>query len=155
MELRKYQRLSFDVYFSPDVPTALVLDLQGHVQAVRVQLTQRLGVEDRTIPDLYVMGSLKAFGAAGATSGLRVTIESGFFAPGGNAPGIYLLANKPIPELKKTLTHEYTHLLVEEGAGTSLLPAWFNEGTATYYENVIGLTSSNPDVARNLDLLPL
>jgi hypothetical protein len=49
--------------------------------------------------------------------------------------GVYATVNTFNSETIMTLIHEYVHLLVVETSPTADIPAWLNEGLATYLEN--------------------
>jgi hypothetical protein len=51
-------------------------------------------------------------------------------------------------EVQRLLTHEYVHLVLDEAAGSSSLPAWLNEGMARYYEYDLGLRGERPEATR-------
>ena len=134
LDLRRYQGLSSDVYFSGGVPSAVVLDLQAHLYTARAALAQRLGLQSRTIPDLYLFADQTLFAAAGRSIGITVTWEDGFLTTRKPYPGIYLKTDTLGTSLRSGLTHEYVHLLLEEKAPLLDWPAWVNEGTARYFE---------------------
>ncbi|MSQ13268.1 MAG: hypothetical protein EXR47_03845 [Dehalococcoidia bacterium] len=136
LDLRRYQGLSSDVYFSSGVPSALVLDLQAHLYTARAALAQRLGLQSRTIPDLYLFADQTLFAAAGRAIGITVTWEDGFLTTRRPFPGIYLKTDTLGTALRSGLTHEYVHLLLEEKAPLLVpdWPAWVNEGAARYFE---------------------
>lgn len=141
LDLRRYQGLAADVYFSSGVSTALVLDLQAHLFAVRSSLSERLGLRSVLIPNLYVFNSQELFSAAGRAIGVTVTSEAGFFTNQQPFDGIYIRADSFPGELRETLTHEYVHLLLDEWAPGLFWPTWVNEGLATYEEHAIALSS--------------
>jgi hypothetical protein len=60
---------------------------------------------------------------------------AGFYRPSGRYRGVYATVNNFNSETIKTVIHEYVHLLIEETAPTADIPAWLNEGLATYLEN--------------------
>jgi Tfp pilus assembly protein PilF len=64
------------------------------------------------------------------------TIEwsAGFFQPGEDVNYIVLKAEGDNPESLRTIFHEYTHFLIDNSLGRSVIPPWFNEGIAEYYE---------------------
>ena len=51
--------------------------------------------------------------------------------------------------LRSILTHEYTHLLLQETANDESLPAWLNEGMARNSEYTLGLESVRPDATES------
>ncbi|MSQ12012.1 MAG: hypothetical protein EXR48_04890 [Dehalococcoidia bacterium] len=147
LDLRRYQGLASDMYYSSGVPSALVLELQAHLYNLRSVLRERFGFQSRVIPDLYLFGDRGLFEAAGRTIEVNVTWEAGFHLTGGSYPGIYVQADKFLSTVKEILTHEYVHLIVGEISSVRI-PAWLNEGTARYYELHLGLESARPDHAR-------
>ena len=50
--------------------------------------------------------------------------------------------------LRGTLTHEYVHLVLDEISGGADVPAWLNEGLATYLEYELGVLGVRPNAAR-------
>lgn len=143
LDLRRYQGLSSDVYFSSGVPSALVLDLQAHLYTVRAALARRLVLQSRTIPDLYLFADQTLFAAAGRAIGITVTWEDGFLTTRRPFPGIYLKTDALGTALRSGLTHEYVHLLLEEKAPILDWPAWVNEGAARYFEYDPGIHSQS------------
>ncbi len=136
MDLRRYQGMLSDAYYSAGVPAAQVLTLQSHLHTVRLKLSERLGIQSARIPDLYLFANRSLFEKAGGRS-----LLSGFYTTSAPYPGIYIKADTLVSEQRQTLTHEYVHLLLAERAPRVELPAWVNEGTATYYELSLGLES--------------
>lgn len=143
IDMRRYQGLLSDAYYSLGVPAAQVLTLQGHLHTVRQKLAERLGMQSTRIPDLYLFANRTLFETAGGRPGL-----AGFFRPSAPNPGIYVKADSLVSSQRETLTHEYVHLLLAEKAPQVELPAWVNEGTATYYELSLGLESERPEVSQ-------
>jgi hypothetical protein len=148
MDLRLYQGVLSDVQFTAGVPTSLVLDLQGHLKSVRTKLAERAGLRDNDIPDLYLFADRRQFEAAGRSVGVPVTNEAGFYLLRSQNTGIYISAAEFSSTLRDVLTHEYAHRLLDERAPSVSLPAWFNEGSAAYFEIVLGLEKDRPAPTR-------
>lgn len=158
VELRRYQGLVTNTYYSALVPATLSVDLQGHLSGIIADLEQRLGVQSSQIPDIYLMGNRSIFEQVGKAIGSVVGAEPGFFRASGSRPGIYMRTDYLRTAIQRTLNHEYVHLVLREEAGDrqlpaglpAWLPAWLNEGGAEYYELELGLEGERPDATRLL-----
>ncbi|MDQ3322092.1 MAG: tetratricopeptide repeat protein [Acidobacteriota bacterium] len=67
-------------------------------------------------------------------SGETNNIAVGYFLPGEDVNYITLSAAADSPESYNTIFHEYTHFLIRNNLGESIIPPWYNEGLAEYYE---------------------
>jgi hypothetical protein len=153
VELRRFQGSTADVYYSAVVPATLAVDLQSQLAWVVGQLGQRLGIQSRVIPAIYLAGNEPLFKQMGAAVGASVGREAGFFKSSGVRPGIYMRTDFFHTELLRTLTHEYVHLVLDEQANGRPLPAWLTEGMARFYEYELGLEGARADATR-LQLYP-
>ncbi|MFN3975304.1 MAG: peptidase MA family metallohydrolase [Dehalococcoidia bacterium] len=102
-------------------------------------LTQRLlpwiGASPMQIPNVYLFSSKELLRMAASAAGGTLGWESGFYKGYGQFRGIYLSIVDPfMGEVARELTHEYVHFLVGEAAPGVDIPAWVNEGLATYLE---------------------
>jgi hypothetical protein len=148
VELRRFQGLVSDTYYSALVPATLAVDLQSHLAWVVEQLWERWGIQSSAIPDLHLLGNRAVLGDVSDAIGVDLGFEAGYFKPGGERPGIYMRTDFFRAEIQTILTHEYTHLVLDEAAGGPLLPTWLNEGIAEYVETELGLLGERPDIAR-------
>ncbi|HXG85815.1 MAG TPA: tetratricopeptide repeat protein [Pyrinomonadaceae bacterium] len=60
-------------------------------------------------------------------------IAAGYFLPGDDVNYITLVGGET-SDAYSTIFHEYTHFLIRNNLGESVIPAWYNEGIAEYYE---------------------
>ncbi len=149
LDFRLYEGSVTDSYFSAFVPPAVALDLQPHLLAVVEKLRDRLDVQSYQIPDLYLLGNQSLLETAAKVAGKElIGWEAGFHKVSEPFPGIYMETASYRTGLRQILTHEYVHLLLDEAAPSAALPAWVNEGTATYYELTLGLDFQRPDIPR-------
>ncbi|MCH7745858.1 MAG: hypothetical protein IIC84_07295, partial [Chloroflexi bacterium] len=148
VQFRRYQGFISNVFYSADVPSSLTVDLQAHLAWLVDELEEILGIRSGQIPDIYLVGSRSALDKVSEAIGVDLGFEAGYFMPGGQHQGIYMRADSLRTEVQRTLTHEYIHLVLDEKAGNTSLPAWLNEGLASYYEYQLGLRSERPDASR-------
>ncbi len=59
---------------------------------------------------------------------------AGYFQPGDDVNYITLSTEGESKETYSTIFHEYTHFMVNNNLGKTVVPPWFNEGLAEYYE---------------------
>ncbi len=59
---------------------------------------------------------------------------AGYFQPGEDVNYITLSTGGDINETYGTIFHEYVHFLLNANFGRSVIPPWFNEGLAEYYQ---------------------
>ena len=150
VELRSYQGVATNTFYSALVPSTLAVDLQGHLTWVMDQLDQRLNLQSDQIPDIYLLGNRNIFEQVGRAIGAQVGAEPGFFRTGGTHPGIYIRTDFLRASIQRTLNHEYVHLILREEAPNRAIPAWLNEGTAEYYEHELALEGLRPDATKLL-----
>ena len=150
VELRRYRGTASDTYTSVLVPAALTIDLQSYLVWTMVVLSSELGIARTSqIPDLYLAGSGDALDRIREEIGFDVPIEpDGFYSAVGASPAVYIRTDYPLTSILRLLAHEYTHLALDEMSGGLRLPAWIDEGLATYAEYSLGLRSVRPDATR-------
>ena len=144
VELRRYQGSASDVFYSIGVPSAVVVDLQGHLAWVQSQLAIALGIESQTVTALYLAGGQSTLTKMAVAVEAGLGLEAGMYKPSGERPGIYLRTDFYANQTRQLLTHEYVHKLLDQVGNGRPLPAWLNEGIATYYEYDLGLQGLNP-----------
>ena len=59
---------------------------------------------------------------------------AGYFQPGEDINYITLAAGGENEDVYGTIFHEYVHFLINTNFGKSIVPPWFNEGLAEYYQ---------------------
>ena len=150
VELRRYRGSVSDTYTSALVPAALTIDLQSYLVWTMVVLSSEMGIARTSqIPDLYLAGSGDALDRIREEIGFDVPIEpDGFYSAVGANPAVYIRTDYPLTSILRLLTHEYVHLALDEMSGGVRLPAWIDEGLATYAEYSLGLRSVRPDATR-------
>ena len=148
VELRRYQGSVSDVFYSSGVPSALVVDLQAHLSWVQDQLAAELGVGSNSIPALYLANGQSTLQKVAVAVEAGLGVEAGMYKPTGERPGIYLRTDFYANQIRQLLTHEYVHLLLDQVGNGRALPAWLNEGIATYYEYELGLGGQRPAATR-------
>ena len=148
VDLRRYQGVVTDTYYSALVPATLAVDLQGSLISVLDQLQQRLGLQSRQIPNIYLLGNRTIFEQVAAADGVDVGPEDGHYRDFGARPGIYMRNDFLHSALRRLLTHEYLHLVLQEEAGGSELPAWINEGLARFYEYELALDGQRANATK-------
>ena len=150
VELRRYRGSVSDTYTSALVPAALTIDLQSYLVWTMVVLSSEMGIARTSqIPDLYLAGSGDALDRIREEIGFDVPIEpDGFYSDVGGNPAVYIRTDYPLTSILRLLTHEYVHLALDEMSGGVRLPAWIDEGLATYAEYSLGLRSVRPDATR-------
>jgi hypothetical protein len=144
VELRRYQGSASDVFYSIGVHSAIVVDLQAHLSWVQSQLAVELGVESETITALYLANGRSTLAKIAVAVEAGLGLEAGMYKPSGTRPGIYLRTNFYVNQSQQLLTHEYVHKLLNQVGNGRALPAWLNEGIATYYEYDLGIQGRNP-----------
>ena len=149
-EFHRHQGLAADIYYSGFVPSTLAVDLQEHLAWVTDELWERLGIQSRQIPDIYLTGNRGLFEEVSRAIGEEVGFEAGYYISRGPRPGIYMRTDFLRSEVRMLLTHEYLHLVLDELAGSTPLPAWLHEGLAKYYEYEFSLQGERPNGARRL-----
>jgi hypothetical protein len=137
ISMRRYSGSSSEVYVSSGVPLSLALDLSGFLPPLTEKIRPWLNLSSVQIPNVYLFSSddlfRKAMAATGATQVSPLAV--GLYRTSGKYRGVYANVNTFNSETVKTLIHEYVHLLVSETTPTADIPAWLNEGLATYLEN--------------------
>ena len=148
VELRRYEGSVSNTLYSSLVPATMAVDLQAHLAWVVERLGEELGVQSRQIPDIYLAGNANLLQQVAQATGDDVGFEAGYYRSTGTRPGIYMRTDFFENSIRGILTHEYTHLLLQEAANDQSLPAWLNEGMARNSEYALGLESSRSDAVR-------
>ena len=150
VELRRYRGTASDTYTSALVPSALTIDLQSYLVWAMVTLSSELGIARTSqIPDLYLAGTAEDLARMREAIGFDPPLEpDGFYSAVGDGPAVYVRTDLPLTGILRLLTHEYTHLALDEMSSGLRLPAWIDEGLATYAEYSLGLRSVRPDATR-------
>ncbi|HLF03761.1 MAG TPA: hypothetical protein VI855_00865 [Dehalococcoidia bacterium] len=138
--MRRYSGTSSEIYLSAGVPASVALDLSGQLPALTAQLESWLLLSSAQIPNVYFFSNNNLFRQAVNATGVTGVspFATGIYRPSGRYRGVYVTLNEFSTATMQTLVHEQAHLLVEEVAPTAQIPAWLNEGLATYLENHIG-----------------
>ena len=100
-----------------------------------------MGLESRRIVSILLAGNQSIFDQFADTIGIEAGPEDGFLLMDVYDSRIYMRADRFRKRSEAILIHEYVHFLLDElrdTTGAPSLPAWLNEGTATYYEYVLG-----------------
>ena len=150
VELRRYRGSASDTFTSALVPSALTIDLQSYLVWVMVTLSSELGIARTSqIPDLYLAGTAEDLARMREAIGFDPPLEpDGFYSAVGDGPAVYVRTDLPLTGILRLIVHEYTHLALDEMSGGLRLPAWIDEGLATYAEYSLGLRSVRPDATR-------
>jgi hypothetical protein len=137
ISMRRYSGSSSEVYLSSGVPLSLALDLSGFLPPLTEKLKPWLQLSSVQIPNIYLFSSSALLQQASTAGGVPEVgpLAAGFYRPSGRHRGVYATVDTFNSETIKTVIHEYVHLLVIETAPTADIPAWLNEGLATYLEN--------------------
>mgnify|MGYP001577593864 CR=1 FL=1 len=138
VSFRQYSGSISEVYATAGVPLSAALDLSGILYFINESLKSWLGQSYVQIPNLYLFSNRELFNKAITSAGMTTNgLESGMFISG-KYRGIYIIIDSLKSEMIKTLIHEYTHLIIDEALPRIDVPAWLNEGFATYTELHIG-----------------
>lgn len=138
VSFRQYSGSISEVYATAGVPLAMALDLSGTLYFINESLKPWLGQSYVQIPNLYFFSNRDLFNKAMISAGKTPNgFEAGTFVPG-KYRGIYIITDSLKSEMLKILIHEYTHLIIDEAAPNIEIPAWLNEGLATYLELQLG-----------------
>ena len=151
IKLEGYPGRVSHIYYSDFVPPALVVDLQAHIDWVADQLKQLMGLESRRIVSILLAGNRSIFDQFADTIGIEAGPEDGYLLMDVYDSRIYMRADRFRKRSEAILTHEYVHFLLDElrdTTGAPFLPAWLNEGTATYYEYVLGSQGQRPEAIK-------
>ena len=143
--MRVYAGSASETFYSALVPTSLAVDLQAHLAWAVGQLRQDLGVQSRQIPDIYLAGNDSLLRQVAQATGTTIGFEDGYYRSSGTRPGIYMRTDFYASVVRSILTHEYTHLLLNEAAQDKQLPAWLSEGISRDAEYWLGLRGARPD----------
>ena len=150
LEMRRYQGLISDTYSASLVPTSLAVDSQAHLAWVVDRLYREYGLRSAAIPDIHLVGDQANWEIMARSLGLDSGHLDGWYSPSGSRPGIYMRTDSFRTKIQQVLTHEYVHLVVDSLAGEAEVPAWLNEGLATFVAYSFGLDGQRPHVTRRL-----
>jgi hypothetical protein len=147
LDLREYSGSVTTSYVSSLVPSVLALDLPAHLARVMAVIENETGLASGRIPDVYLIGNESLLRTAAGSIGVTLSgWEAGFHWSGANNPEIFMRTDSTISSLRTTLAHEYVHFLFDDLSSKVSLPAWTNEGCATYLEIHYG-AGSDPALA--------
>lgn len=147
-ELRWYRGSAADTYISAGVPFSLVLDIQSYLLWVMEMMDSDMGLQSAQIPDLYLASSEEVLTKIGEALGIGPRFESGFYTSSIEGSGIYVRTDALLTEILRTIVHEFVHLALDEMDGAVSVPAWLNEGLASYTEFELGLQGVRPNATR-------
>ena len=155
--LRGYNGREAPVWFTRSVPSFFAAELQDHIVQVSRIWERRFGVRPQQRRDVYLMGSLDEFAAIRQVIGSDPGWEDGFYTAYGRNPGVYMMADGQLTDVREILAHEYVHGFIDELDGDAETPAWLEEGIADYFAAEAGLSEAglsledpNPALARFL-----
>ena len=148
VELNRYQGSTSNTFYSALVPVATAIDLQAHLAWAVDQLAEELGVQSTQIPDIYLAGNQNLLQQLARATGDEIGFEDGYYRSSGTRPGIYMRTNLVRSSVQAILTHEYTHLLLQEVGPDQQFPAWLNEGLARHTEYGLGLQGFRPNAVK-------
>ncbi|MBI4198912.1 MAG: hypothetical protein HY535_00340, partial [Chloroflexi bacterium] len=135
VSFRRYSGSASELYASGGVPLAVTLELSGMLSPLTDRLKPWLSLTSAQIPNVYVFSNKDLFKTAVTAAGATVTgLEAGVYLPFGQHRGLFVIVDEFNSETTGVLIHEYVHLLVEELAPRASVPAWLNEGLATYLD---------------------
>ena len=144
VEMRVYAGSASETFYSSLVPSTLAVDLQAHLAWVVGQLKDDWGVQSRQIPDIYLAGNDSLLRQVAQSTGTTIGFEDGYYRSSGIRPGIFMRTDFYATGVRSILTHEYTHLLLQESAQDKQLPAWLNEGISRDSEHRLNLLGARP-----------
>lgn len=142
--MRVYAGSASETFYSSLVPSTLAVDLQAHLAWVVGQLKDDWGVQSRQIPDIHLAGNDSLLRQVAQSTGTTIGFEDGYYRSSGIRPGIFMRTDFYATGVRSILTHEYTHLLLQESAQDKQLPAWLNEGISRDSEHRLNLLGARP-----------
>ena len=148
VEFRRHRGQASDTYYGNRVPAVLAVDLQAHLSYAIEAIRERIGLSTGQIPDLYLVWYREDLGKTMAALGLEIGFEGGFFWRRPPHDGIYAQVGFFNGYVRRLITHEYVHLLLNEEYEDTDIPAWLNEGMAQYLEYEVALEAPNADPSR-------
>ena len=148
VELSRYQGSASNTFYSTLVPVATAVELQAHLAWVVDRLAEELGVQSNQIPDIYLTGNQNLLQQVALATGDSIGFEDGYYRGSGTRPGIYMRTNLFRSSVQSILTHEYTHLVLQEVAMARPLPSWLNEGLSRHTEYGLGLQGVRPNAVK-------
>ena len=137
VDFRLYQGSVSNIYYTDNVPGALTVDLQGHLKLVTDELLELAGLRGDQTPNIYLVDNLDLLKQVSESSGSQLGFADGYYHSGGDDSGVYMHTDSLLTGIQRLLTHEYVHLALSETIGPVDLPAWLNEGSATYFEYLL------------------
>ena len=149
IEFHLYQGPVSNTYYTDKVPGALTVDLQNHLRSVADGLREVSGLQGNQTPNIYLVDTLDLLRQVSESTGSSLGFADGYYHSGGDDSGIYMHTDALLTGIQRLLTHEYVHLAVAETIGPVDLPAWLNEGTATYYEYLLNVGGDRANASRN------
>jgi len=137
VDFRLYQGSVSNIYYTDNVPGALTIDLQGHLKLVTDESLESAGLRGDQTPNIYLVDNLNLLKQVSESSGSQLGFADGYYHSGGDDSGVYMHTDSLLTGIQRLLTHEYVHLALSETIGPVDLPAWLNEGSATYLEYLL------------------
>ena len=137
--MRRFSGSRSDVYASAGVPLSIALDMSALVAILSDRLRPWLDTTSLQIPNVYLFSDSDMLRSALlATGGSVLGWEGGIYRRSGPYRGVYVTLHSFKGDTIQLLLHEYVHLVVAElGAGPAV-PAWLNEGLASYLDIELG-----------------
>lgn len=149
VDFRLYQGSASNTYYTDKVPGALTVDLQGHLKLVTDELFELAGLRGDQTPNIYLVDNLDVLKQVSESSGSQLGFADGYYHSGGDDSGVYMHADSLLTGIQRLLTHEYVHLALSETIGPVDLPAWLNEGTATYFEYLLNVAGERANATKH------
>lgn len=136
-----YNGFAAPVYFANGVPSYFAPALQGRLDALNKLLKKRLGPVSRYEPDVHLVGSISDLGVLISDLGYPAdSWEQGLYAEG-ERPAVYALGSGLFSDVEERVSHQYVDGYVGRIVGGVALPAWLDEGVASYFAAEAGLQS--------------
>lgn len=148
-DFQLYRGTVSNTYYTARVPGAVTVDLQEYLKQVTTTLPaiSRLGSDQ--MPNIYLVADLDILKDVSESTGSKLGFADGFYHRSNDDSGIYMHTASPLTGIQRLLTHEYVHLVLSETIGNVELPAWLDEGTATYYEYLLGFAGERPNTTKH------
>ena len=149
VNFRLYQGPVSNTYYTDKVPGALTVDLQAHLKLVTDELLELAGLRGEQTPNIYLVDNLDLLKQVSESSGSQLGFADGYYHSGGDDSGVYMHTDSLLTGIQRLLTHEYVHLALSDTIGPVELPAWLNEGTATYFEYLLNAAGERADATKH------